>query len=290
MPNSDSSIQHPSQPDPASCNDRSPGNPARNDLDGERAAVVREIRREHEREARVPTELVEEISETSSEALPAWKEAKAESDFETFAPYLEELLDLKREYAEHVDPDADPYEVLFQDYEPYVSLDRAEAILEELKETLVPMIEEIRESETPIATDAFEGTWDTDAQEELAREGFYDGLNFHRVIDGFMAQTGDPRGDGTGGSGKKLKAEFSDAQHTRGTLSMARAQNPDSADSQFFIVFQDAPHLNGQYTVWGQVVEGMEHVDNIKRGRGPNGMVSDPDKIVKMQVAADAQE
>jgi carboxypeptidase Taq len=140
------------------------------DLDDEQAAVVREIRREHEREARVPTELIEEISKTSTEALSAWEEARAEDDFETFEPYLEKLVDLKREYAEHIDPDADPYEVLFRDYEPYVSLDRAEAILEELKETLVPMIEEIRESETPITTDAFEGTWDTDAQEELARE------------------------------------------------------------------------------------------------------------------------
>src|SRR5579883_1739642 len=111
---------------------------------------------------------------------------------------------------------------------------------------------------------------------ELARQGFYDGIAFHRVIEGFMAQTGDPRGDGTGGSGKKLKAEFSKEKHVRGTASMARAQSPDSADSQFFICFEDAPWLNGQYTVWGMVVEGMENVDKIKRGEP----VSDPDRIV----------
>lgn len=125
---------------------------------------------------------------------------------------------------------------------------------------------------------------------ELARSGFYDGLNFHRVIDGFMAQTGDPRGDGTGGSGQNLDAEFSDEPHVRGVVSMARAQNPNSADSQFFIVFQDSPWLDGQYTVWGRVTDGMEHVDAIKRGEGQNGMVSDPDKIVSMRIAADAAE
>lgn len=123
---------------------------------------------------------------------------------------------------------------------------------------------------------------------ELTREGFYDGLAFHRVIEGFMAQGGDPRGDGTGGSGKKLKAEFSSEPHVRGTCSMARAANPDSGDSQFFICFADARFLDRQYTVWGQVTDGMEHVDKIKRGKGQSGSVSDPDKIVKMQVAADA--
>src|SRR3989337_457503 len=96
---------------------------------------------------------------------------------------------------------------------------------------------------------------------ELVREGFYDGLVFHRVIEGFMAQTGCPHGTGTGGSGKKLKAEFSLEKHMRGTVSMARAQNPDSGDSQFFICFAAAPFLDGQYTVWGQVTEGMENVD-----------------------------
>ncbi|MFN4166016.1 MAG: peptidylprolyl isomerase [Ferrovibrio sp.] len=123
---------------------------------------------------------------------------------------------------------------------------------------------------------------------ELARQNFYDGLKFHRVIEGFMAQTGDPRGDGTGGSGQKLDAEFNDAPHKRGTCSMARAQNPNSADSQFFICFADARFLDRQYTVWGEVVDGMEHVDAIKRGdQARNGSVSDPDKIVSLRVAAD---
>ncbi len=125
---------------------------------------------------------------------------------------------------------------------------------------------------------------------ELTREGFYNGLSFHRVIPGFMAQTGDPRGDGTGGSGKKLKAEFSDAHHVRGTVSMARAASPDSGDSQFFICFAPAPFLDGQYTIWGEVMSGMEFVDKIKAGSSSNnGAVSDPTKIVKMQVAADVK-
>ena len=118
---------------------------------------------------------------------------------------------------------------------------------------------------------------------ELARQGFYDGVPFHRVIEGFMAQTGDPTGTGMGGSGQKLAAEFNDAPHVRGTASMARAQSPNSADSQFFICFDDATFLDGQYTVWGNVIEGMESVDQIKRGEP----VSDPDKIVSMKVAAD---
>ena len=123
---------------------------------------------------------------------------------------------------------------------------------------------------------------------ELTREGFYDGLKFHRVIDGFMAQTGDPFGNGTGGSGTKLKAEFNSTPHVRGTVSMARAQNPDSADSQFFICFDDARFLDGQYTVWGKVTSGMEYVDMIKKGdERMNGTVNNPDIIVKMQVAAD---
>jgi peptidylprolyl isomerase len=123
---------------------------------------------------------------------------------------------------------------------------------------------------------------------ELARQGFYDGIVFHRVIDGFMAQSGDPRGDGTGGSGRKLKAEFNKGKHVRGTCSMARANNPDSADSQFFICFAPAPFLDGQYTVWGEVMSGMEHIDAIKKGDGDDGGVDDPDAIVRMQVAADA--
>src|SRR6185436_14459517 len=100
---------------------------------------------------------------------------------------------------------------------------------------------------------------------ELAREGFYDGLLFHRVIDGFMAQTGDPQGNGTGGSGKKLKAEFTREPFERGTVGMARAQSPDSGDSQFFIMFDEGSFLNGKYTVWGQVTSGMEHIDAITR-------------------------
>lgn len=122
---------------------------------------------------------------------------------------------------------------------------------------------------------------------ELVRSEFYNGLKFHRVIDGFMAQTGCPYGTGTGGSGKKLKAEFNNRPHKRGTVSMARAMMPDSADSQFFICFDDCDWLNGQYTVWGEVTSGMEFVDKIKRGTGQNGMVSDPDEIISMTVVAD---
>jgi cyclophilin family peptidyl-prolyl cis-trans isomerase len=120
---------------------------------------------------------------------------------------------------------------------------------------------------------------------ELAREGFYDGIVFHRVIDGFMAQTGDPTGTGMSGSGQKLKAEFNNEPHVRGTLSMARSSNVDSADSQFFICFAEASFLNRQYTVWGKVTSGMEHVDRIARGEPPEN----PDKIVSMKVAADAK-
>lgn len=125
---------------------------------------------------------------------------------------------------------------------------------------------------------------------ELVREGFYDGIVFHRVIDGFMAQTGDPTGTGSGGSGKNLDAEFSSEKHVRGAVSMARAQSPNSADSQFFIVFDEAPWLDNQYTMWGRVSEGMEHIDAIKKGEGQGGSVSDPDAIVKIQVAADVKE
>jgi len=125
---------------------------------------------------------------------------------------------------------------------------------------------------------------------ELVRQHFYDGIVFHRVIPGFMAQTGDPTGTGTGGSGQNLKAEFSNEHHVRGTVSMARASDPDSADSQFFICFADAPWLDGQYTIWGKVVSGMEFVDQIAKGEGEGGIVPEDrrDKIIKMQVAADA--
>ena len=125
---------------------------------------------------------------------------------------------------------------------------------------------------------------------ELISEKFYDGLKFHRVIDGFMAQTGDPRGDRTGGSGQNIAAEFNSLPHIRGTVSMARAQDPDSADSQFFICFQESSFLDGQYTAWGQVIEGMEFVDKIKRGAGSNGMVDDPDKIISMRLAEEVKK
>lgn len=126
---------------------------------------------------------------------------------------------------------------------------------------------------------------------ELCRKGFYDGLKFHRVIEGFMAQTGDPLGDGTGGSGKNLDAEFSSAHHGRGVASMARAADPNSADSQFFIMLNDGDFLDGKYTIWGQVVSGMEFIDAVKKGDPRNnGTVTGPTKIIKMQVAADAEK
>ncbi len=122
---------------------------------------------------------------------------------------------------------------------------------------------------------------------ELTRAGFYNGIVFHRVIEGFMAQTGDPTGTGTGGSDlPDLKAEFSDEPFWTGAVGMARSSSPDSANSQFFICLDNANFLDGQYTVFGRVVEGMEFVDKIKRGEPP----VDPDKIVKMQVAADADQ
>ena len=127
---------------------------------------------------------------------------------------------------------------------------------------------------------------------ELVRQGFYNGLTFHRVIDGFMAQGGDPLGNGTGGSGKKIPAEFtSKYSHKRGAVSMARATDPNSADSQFFIVTADSTYLDGQYTIWGYVVDGMEYVDNIKKGDVvENGLVKNPDKIVSMVIASDVEK
>ena len=124
----------------------------------------------------------------------------------------------------------------------------------------------------------------------LARQKFYDGIVFHRVIDGFMAQTGDPTGTGMGGSKlPDLKAEFSDEPHIRGALSMARAANPDSGNSQFFIVTKDSRFLDNQYTVWGRVIKGMELVDKLKKGAGRDGKVQDPDAMVKVRVAADVE-
>ena len=124
---------------------------------------------------------------------------------------------------------------------------------------------------------------------ELAREGFYDGIVWHRVIDGFMAQTGDPDGRGTGGSGQKLNAEFNGIPYLRGIVGMARAQHPHSADSQFFIMFAPGRFLDAQYTAWGRVVSGMEFVDNIKKGdSAANGLVTEPDQMLKVYVLADA--
>ena len=125
----------------------------------------------------------------------------------------------------------------------------------------------------------------------LAREGFYNGIVFHRVIPGFMAQTGDPTGTGAGGSKyPDMQAEFTNAPFERGTLGAARSGSPHSANSQFFICFTHTPHLNGKYTVWGQVVDGMMHVDNVKKGDGDNGAVSNPDKMLKVYVLADAKK
>ncbi len=121
---------------------------------------------------------------------------------------------------------------------------------------------------------------------ELARQGFYDGIVFHRVIEGFMAQTGDPTGTGMGGSGQKLRAEFSSEPFVRGTLGMARSSDPNSGDSQFFIMFAPGSFLNGQYTVWGEVIEGMEFVDQIPRGEPP----ASPGRIVSLKVAADVPQ
>ncbi len=126
---------------------------------------------------------------------------------------------------------------------------------------------------------------------QLTREGFYDGVPFHRVIEGFMAQGGDPTGTGSGGSKlPNLPAEFTrEAHFVRGTVGAARTGDPNSANSQFYIMFAPAPHLDGQYTIWGQVVSGMEHIDAIKRGSGGSGSVQNPDRIVRMQVAADVK-
>ncbi len=126
----------------------------------------------------------------------------------------------------------------------------------------------------------------------LCKQGFYDGTPFHRVIEGFMAQGGDPTGTGTGGSKlPNIPAEFTNKAHfLRGTVGAARAADPDSANSQFFIMFAPAPGLDGQYTIWGQVIKGMEFVDHIKRGDGPNGIVKDPDRVVRMRLATDVKD
>ena len=125
---------------------------------------------------------------------------------------------------------------------------------------------------------------------QLVRRKFYDNIVFHRVIAGFMAQTGDPTGTGRGGSGRNLDAEFSTERHLRGTVSMARSSDPNSADSQFFIVLGDAPWLDRKYTLWGRVTEGMQFVDKIKKGAPGSGAVRNPDKILSLRVAADVKE
>jgi carboxypeptidase Taq len=150
------------------------------DLSADRRAVVREVRREHERAARVPEELVSKLSETASNALPVWEEARAEDDFDAFAPTLEEMVELRREYAAAIDPDRDPYEVLFEEYEPYLGLDTAERVLERLREELVPLIDEIEDSDADLA-DPFTGEYDTDTQEELVRTALDElGYDFER--------------------------------------------------------------------------------------------------------------
>ena len=120
---------------------------------------------------------------------------------------------------------------------------------------------------------------------ELINKGFYDGLTFHRVISGFMAQGGDPNGNGTGGSGQNIQAEFNDIKHERGIVSMARSNDPDFADSQFFICYDYHPFLDGKYTAWGKVIQGMNIIDRIPEGKGPNGQVlGNPTKIITMRV------
>jgi cyclophilin family peptidyl-prolyl cis-trans isomerase len=157
-------------------------------------------------------------------------------------------------------------------------LDRENALVIELKDG--PVIVRLRPDLAPAHVERVK---------TLVRRGFYDNIVFHRVIEGFMAQTGDPRGDGTGGSDlPNLRAEFSRTPFNRGTLGMARAQDPNSANSQFFIMFAPAPHLNNQYTVFGEVVSGMEAVDRIKRGVGQGGSVPPPqDRMIRVRVAAD---
>ncbi|WP_254521405.1 carboxypeptidase M32 [Natrinema caseinilyticum] len=146
------------------------GETASAEITDDEAAVVREVRRTYDRETSVPQRLVEEISATASNAHPEWKRARAEDDFEHFAPTLEKLVELKREYANHIDPDADPYAVLFADYEPYIDLETAERVLERLREELVPLIEAVQDSDAELATDAFAGQFDDDDQEALARD------------------------------------------------------------------------------------------------------------------------
>ena len=149
------------------------------------------------------------------------------------------------------------------------------------------LVMQLKDGTVRIALDSENAPKHAERLKTLANQGFYDGLKFHRVIPGFMAQTGDPQGTGMGGSDlPDLEAEFSDKPFKRGTVGMARSQNPNSANSQFFIMFEPAPHLNGAYTVVGEVVEGLEAVDAVKKGDlNANGAVDDPDTIVKMRTA-----
>ncbi len=165
--------------------------------------------------------------------------------------------------------------VFFMSSETNAAFDKENMLYLELDNGRV--IIELRPDLAPIHVDRIK---------ELTREKFYDGIVFHRVIDGFMAQTGDPTGTGMGGSGQNIDAEFTQQPFERGTVGMARSSSPNSADSQFFIMFDEGSFLNGQYTVFGQVIEGMEAVDKIKRGEPP----VDPDKIISLRVAADVAE
>jgi peptidylprolyl isomerase len=163
---------------------------------------------------------------------------------------------------------------------PAFALDAENTLLLELKDG--PVVIEMRPDLAPRHVEQIK---------RLARQKFYDGIVFHRVIDGFMAQTGDPTGTGGGGSGRKLPAEFSRERHVPGVVSMARTNDPNSADSQFFIMFGTVPSLDGQYSIWGRVTSGMDAVNRIKRGDGSrNGQVQNPDKIVRMRVLADVPE
>ena len=166
----------------------------------------------------------------------------------------------------------------------------AEAQMTEIKDPENTLILELKTGKVIIELYPAKAPQHVDRIKTLARQGFYDGVVFHRVIEGFMVQGGDPTGTGMGGSElPDLPAEFNDTKHIRGVLSMARSQSPNSANSQFFIMLADSQHLDGQYTAWGRVIDGMDHVDDIKKGAGGNGEVTDPDSIISLKVAADVE-
>ena len=170
-----------------------------------------------------------------------------------------------------------------------IALPQMEAQAVEIKDPENTLIIELKSGQVVIEMLPDTAPKHVERIKKLTREGFYDGIVFHRVIDGFMAQTGDPTGTGSGGSRyDDLPDEFSDVPFERGTVGMAKTNAPNSANSQFFIMFEEGAFLNGNYTVWGQVIDGMTHVDNIKRGVGQSGRVADPaDQIVSVKVAAD---